>query len=48
MIGYAGVSTDDQNLNLQHDALRATGFEKVYEDRKKRGQGRSGRPIDHP
>ncbi len=27
------VSTDDQNLDLQRDALRLAGCEKVYEDR---------------
>ena len=33
LIGYARVSTDDQNLALQRDALAAAGCEKVYEDR---------------
>ena len=33
LIGYARVSTDDQNLDLQLDALRLAGCEKVYEDR---------------
>ena len=33
LIGYARVSTDDQNLDLQRDALRGTGCEKIYEDR---------------
>jgi DNA invertase Pin-like site-specific DNA recombinase len=33
LIGYARVSTDDQNLDLQRDALRLAGCEKVYEDR---------------
>ena len=33
LIGYARVSTDDQNLNLQRDALRLAGCEKLYEDR---------------
>jgi DNA invertase Pin-like site-specific DNA recombinase len=33
LIGYARVSTDDQNLDLQRDALRLAGCVKVYEDR---------------
>jgi DNA invertase Pin-like site-specific DNA recombinase len=33
LLGYARVSTDDQNLDLQRDALRAAGCEKVLEDR---------------
>jgi hypothetical protein len=31
--GYASVSTDDQNLDLQQAALRAAGCTKVFEDR---------------
>ena len=32
LIGYARVSTDDQNLDLQRDALEKVGCEKIYTD----------------
>jgi len=32
IIGYARVSTDDQNLDLQRDALLQEGCTKIYED----------------
>jgi DNA invertase Pin-like site-specific DNA recombinase len=32
LIGYARISTDDQKLDLQHDALQTTGCEKIYDE----------------
>lgn len=40
-VGYARVSTDDQNLDLQMDALNKAGCERIFTD-----QGVSGATIE--
>lgn len=42
-VGYARVSTEDQNLSLQFDALRAAGCVRVFYD-----EGISGVTVSRP
>jgi DNA invertase Pin-like site-specific DNA recombinase len=42
-IGYARVSTDEQNLHLQHDALKQAGCARIYTDK-----GISGAEFSRP
>ena len=42
LIGYARVSTTDQNLTLQHEALSKAGCEKIFDDTI------SGTTVDRP
>lgn len=46
LVGYARVSTDDQNLALQRDALKAAGCERVFEDQGVSGATRARPGLD--
>ena len=32
LLGYARISTDDQKVDLQHDALRANGCDRIFDE----------------
>ncbi|WP_374088041.1 recombinase family protein [Methylomicrobium lacus] len=42
-IGYAGVSTDDQHLDLQRDALKKSGCSIIYEEK---ASGKSANRVE--
>jgi len=42
-IGYARVSTDEQNLDAQQDALRAAGCDQIFTD-----EGVTGAAVQRP
>jgi DNA invertase Pin-like site-specific DNA recombinase len=50
LIGYARVSTEDQDLSQQRNALTATGCAKIYEEKvcgAKRDRPELERMLDH-
>ncbi len=44
LVGYARVSTKDQDLSIQHDALREAGCERIFSE-KKSGRSTGDRPA---
>ena len=38
LVGYAGVSTDDQDLTLQRAALTGAGCKRLYEEKASVGE----------
>ncbi|WP_084673802.1 recombinase family protein [Methylobacterium sp. WSM2598] len=47
LVGYARVSTHDQNLDLQRDALARAGGQRVFEE-KKSGTAAPSDPSSRP
>jgi DNA invertase Pin-like site-specific DNA recombinase len=45
LVGYARVSTRDQTINLQHDALRSAGCKRIFADRGVSGSIRQRRGL---